>query len=165
MKLPRISIKMLMTYVALVAIAFVALIRPHLGWSIFLSLISGIILLTSILGVILRRGPEQAFWIGFGLFGWVSYLVGTLSLQTSDNHSGLSQIASVIELGLTEFINNSTSNPGSHTNILNKLLVRQALQPMIHIALCSQTLAFFGGQIARFLARGGPFDPRPTTPA
>jgi len=30
------------------------------------------LLLTAVLGAVLRRGPARAFWLGFALFGWLA---------------------------------------------------------------------------------------------
>src|ERR1700732_3970540 len=83
MTLPRISIRKLMAYVAVIAVGIAALANPNTGWAVLFSAIFVTMLLTSILGVILCRGTKQAYWLGFGLFGWASYLTGSVMIFES----------------------------------------------------------------------------------
>lgn len=66
----RHTLKSLMIVVATIGVGVAALARPNKGWAIILSAFFLILLLTSLLGILLRRGPRRAFWIGFALFGW-----------------------------------------------------------------------------------------------
>lgn len=70
MRRPRFSIKSLMTAVALLGLVLAAMKRPNVGWAFVLPLVHSTMLLTAVLGALLRRGEKQAFWIGFSLFGW-----------------------------------------------------------------------------------------------
>jgi hypothetical protein len=83
MRLPRISIKSLMGYVVLVGIGLAAVARPNSGWGIVLSAIAFTALATSVLGVIFRRGPTRAWWVGFAVFGWSFFGLVVLSISES----------------------------------------------------------------------------------
>jgi hypothetical protein len=51
-----------------------ALVRPSHAWALASLALYQIALLTAILGLLLRRGPRRAGWVGFTVFGW-AYLV------------------------------------------------------------------------------------------
>jgi hypothetical protein len=66
----RYTIKGLMIVIALSGASVAALVRPSLGWALVLPWLFVTLLLTALLGVVLRRGSRRAFWIGAALFGW-----------------------------------------------------------------------------------------------
>lgn len=70
MRLPRISIRFLMTIVFLLGLVFAALKYAN-EWiaSTVYTLVFGF-LLFSAAGMILRRCKKQLFWTGFGVFGF-----------------------------------------------------------------------------------------------
>ena len=74
MKPPRFTIGNLLVLVLVLAVGFAAWKRatPALEGAVFGSVL--IVLLTSILLAVHRRGSNRAAWLGFALFGW-SYLV------------------------------------------------------------------------------------------
>jgi hypothetical protein len=75
LKSPRPTVKGLMVIVAVIGVAIAALIRPYKFWAIVLSLLQVTLCLTAVLGLVFRRGPERAFWIGFALFGWAYFIL------------------------------------------------------------------------------------------
>ncbi len=86
MRLPRISIMTLMVFVVVVGVGLAALARPNNGWATALSTFVLATLPTSLLGVILRRGPTRAGWVGFAVFGgsffgFVIFLTYTMNSQ------------------------------------------------------------------------------------
>ena len=84
-KWPRISVAALMVLVAGIAIDLVAFLYPSLFWSHAAGGVFLAFLCTAILGVIHRRGRDQAFWIGNALFGW-AYLIVTLIMNIFDKY-------------------------------------------------------------------------------
>jgi hypothetical protein len=66
-----------MVAVVLAAVAFAVsqgTPRPGLLAALILGCLSVMgLLLTAIMAAIYRRGPTRAFWIGFSLFGWMSF--------------------------------------------------------------------------------------------
>ena len=78
MRPPRFRLRTLLVAVAVVGMAVAALSRPTRGWGIAASTLFLTLLLTAILGSLLRRGTPRAFWIGFALFGW-AYVAPLLS--------------------------------------------------------------------------------------
>ncbi len=75
----RITISMIMCVVVLAAVAFAASSNGP-GPELFIAgLILGNLgvlgsLQAAILGILYRRGPARAFWIGYALFGWPVFL-------------------------------------------------------------------------------------------
>jgi hypothetical protein len=67
----------MMITVAVVGAGIAAMIRPTRGWAIVLPALFLTVLLTAILGLLLRRGDQRAYWVGFALFGW-AYLIPSL---------------------------------------------------------------------------------------
>ena len=70
MRRARVSIAMLLVYVALIAVGLAALrvssrLWANVGFSLAVTL-----LVAAVAGLIYRRGPRRAFWVGFALFGW-----------------------------------------------------------------------------------------------
>jgi hypothetical protein len=77
MRLPRITIASLLGIVAFVGVAFAALRAPTDAWDSTLLGLTLLMLITSALLAVHRRGDRGAFWLGFALFGW-AYLVASL---------------------------------------------------------------------------------------
>jgi hypothetical protein len=190
MKLPRFSIKKLMAIVAMVAVVVASLARPNYAWANFLSLTYILMLLIAPLGIILRRGPRQARWIGFGLFGWAFFLTTTFvadryfysthpstKFDGADIGFGLNTVwlnFCFVLISIVDFTGSICTIAGENlqeaTTLLGETLSDLGkIDPfsgfVVALSLMGLAFALLGGQIARFLARGGPFDPPPTTPA
>ena len=56
------------------AVAGASLLYPGTIWASLLPLIEAALLLAALVGVILSRGANRAYWIGFAVFGW-GYLI------------------------------------------------------------------------------------------
>ncbi len=67
----QFSIRTLLVLTGLVALAGAALLNASTWWSGAMYNLTLLVLLISVLGSIFRRGPAQAFWLGFAIFGWV----------------------------------------------------------------------------------------------
>jgi hypothetical protein len=172
-----------MAFVTMVAVVFVALARPNYWWANLLSLSFALLLLVAPLGGILRRGTQQARWMGFGLFGWAFFLsttwLGTRGPSFDSTpaffNMGLGYGTDAIIVKLYMFLISiiSLRRPVNNMSILDdpaKLLsgadrIDDFSTTVVVLSLTGLAFALLGGQIARFLARGGPFDPPPTTPA
>ena len=155
MNLPRTSIKTLMAFVVLFGVGFAALTRPSQGWAILLSAFAFTALLTSLLGVIFRRGPARAGWVGFAVFGWsffallFSYYDPKISpfefgFDFRSNLDGLQQalyaVASLDGKKVAELLQ-------AHGKV--DLLTER----WVALSLIGLAFALLGGGIARFLAR------------
>jgi hypothetical protein len=66
-----------------------AVLRPNQAWSIALPALFLTLLLTALLGVVLRRGPRRAFWAGFALFGGA--ILAVVSAIPDDGPGSLSR--------------------------------------------------------------------------
>ena len=71
MRLPRMSIRTMLGLVAFIALACVGLARENAVWSSLMFTAALATTSFAILAAIFRRGEQQAFWIGFALFGWL----------------------------------------------------------------------------------------------
>jgi hypothetical protein len=73
-----------------VAMGCAALVQASATWCSAVAIAVLIALLNSILGVVFRRGPTRAFWIGFMVFGWgsLAILFGTFFSISSPNSHG-----------------------------------------------------------------------------
>jgi len=67
----RFTLKHLLLTIALVAVGLVALRNASAPWIGALFGIASFVLATAVLLVVFRRGPRQAYWIGFAMFGWL----------------------------------------------------------------------------------------------
>lgn len=70
----HLTLKRLMIDVAVIGVGVAALLRPNKGWAVALPVLFLTMLLTAILGVLVRRGHGRASWVGVALFGW-AYLI------------------------------------------------------------------------------------------
>jgi hypothetical protein len=66
----RFTIGGLMAVVLVLAIDFAALRSANATWAGVLSLLTHGALGVAILGIVLRKGAERAWWLGFFVFGW-----------------------------------------------------------------------------------------------
>jgi hypothetical protein len=72
---PRLTVVGLMLVVLIVGVDLAALRSPtELGASVAFTMTLGI-LVAAILGIVYRRGPRRAYWLGFALFGGIYLLV------------------------------------------------------------------------------------------
>ena len=79
MKRRHLTLKGSMIAIAVIGVGMAALVRPNKLWAFVLPPLSMTMYLTSILGLLFRRGPRRAYWAGFALFGW-AYLILNLVL-------------------------------------------------------------------------------------
>jgi len=165
MSLPRISIKKFMAFVVLIAVVIAALARPTHGWAALLCSSYVMMLLTAILGVILRRGLWQAYWVGFGVFGWGFFLSVTF-LDNKIRFGGIApEIFDVLACILDMMISaRELSNADLHAMLSDLGAIHPVTADNVALSLMGLAFASLGGWIARRLARGGPFDPSPRTP-
>jgi hypothetical protein len=70
----RISLASLLGIVAVFGLGLAGLKSSTVLWTTAATTVTLALLLAAVLGAVLLRGPERAFWLGFALFGWV-YLV------------------------------------------------------------------------------------------
>ncbi len=85
----RPTLKGLMVVIALIGVGTGAMIRPNKFWALVLPVFLLTMLLTAILGFLIRRGPKRAYWVGFALFGW-AYLVPILYWQDETVNDSMS---------------------------------------------------------------------------
>ncbi len=84
----RYTIKGLMIVIALVGTSVAALVRPNQGWALVLPSLFLTLLLTALLGVLLKRGSRRAFWVGVTVFGWA--YMALHAFRRDDFRSGFS---------------------------------------------------------------------------
>jgi hypothetical protein len=66
----RFPLAGLLAVVAMAALGFAAIRVASPGWAGGLFSLSILAMLTSVLGIVYRRGSKRVFWIGFAVFGW-----------------------------------------------------------------------------------------------
>jgi hypothetical protein len=100
MNRPRLTLAGLMGIVAVIALGCLGLVSASTFWTSAAATISLALLLGAVLGAILLRGAEQAFLLGFALFGGVylglvdwDWLGGQLG---HDLTAGLSDLAETV---------------------------------------------------------------------
>ena len=71
----RPTLKSLMIAIIVIGLGLAALVRPNDLWALTLPIVLLTMLLTAIPAAFFRRGPKRAFWTGFALFGWASFLL------------------------------------------------------------------------------------------
>jgi hypothetical protein len=100
----QFSIRQLLVAVAFVAIGAAALRNANSYWMSAVWAFVPLLLAVAILLAIFRRGQSQAFWIGFGLFGWLYFaLVLVAYWPTSANVGRYDPLASY-QLATTKLI-------------------------------------------------------------
>jgi hypothetical protein len=140
-----------------------------------------VILLAAPLGAILRRGPRQARWIGFGVFGWAFFLYAKSRgedlpfAQVRFNNMGItygidapSTNLLVLFMSVFSSLSRLHDDPDWFFPLVSFADATQIdgfSSAVVVVSVMGLAFALLGGQIARFLARGGPFDPPPITPA
>ena len=80
------SLATLLGATAVVAIAIVAIQTGDWFWSRVLFTLTLAINLGAVLGAIYQTGRRRAFWIGFALFGWASWLIVNTSYLRIAEH-------------------------------------------------------------------------------
>jgi hypothetical protein len=65
----RFSLKTMLLLFTVVAVCIAGLVYSNIAWAAFFYTVAFVIVLTGIVGALVRRGPARAFWIGFALFG------------------------------------------------------------------------------------------------
>jgi hypothetical protein len=154
MRLPRISIKTLMAFVVLVAVGLAALARPNEGWAVVLSTSAFTALLTSLLGIIFRRGPERAGWVGFAIFGW-SFFALLLSFSPWPSHFELGYASGWILGYLQVTLFAITMLDGEKVGKIVDLLGDEddKTRGCVAFSLMDLMFALLGARIARAFAR------------
>ena len=71
----RFSIRQLLIWTAVIALGCVALRSASAGWVAAILAIVLLILATATLLAVFRQGADRAQWIGFGVFGWLYWLL------------------------------------------------------------------------------------------
>ncbi len=66
----RFTIGWLMILVLVLAIGLAALRNPSVMWVGTIFLATRVILALAVIGVVLRKHAERAWWLGFSVFGW-----------------------------------------------------------------------------------------------
>jgi hypothetical protein len=85
------TLKGLMIAIVMIGVGIAALVRPTKLWAIVLPFLLLTLCLTAILGLVFRRGPKRAFWVGFAVFGWTYFvLILVLSWRFDFVNSGVS---------------------------------------------------------------------------
>jgi hypothetical protein len=83
MKPMRVTIANLIAIVGFVAVAAAALRAGSEAWDCAWFGVTFVVLLVATLFVVHQRGSRQAFWVGFGLFGWAYFLASFVpSIET-----------------------------------------------------------------------------------
>ncbi len=66
----RFPIVGLLVLIAIAALGMAALANPSLWWAVLISYLTFAVLLGTIVGVLVTRGPSRHFWIGAAVLGW-----------------------------------------------------------------------------------------------
>src|SRR5262249_1779289 len=67
-----------------IAIGSAALLNASGPWAITMLVLCLVTLLSSVLGVVYRRDGARAFWLGFSVFGWGTYLQSAFTNSNDD---------------------------------------------------------------------------------
>jgi len=65
----RFSLKTLLIAFTAAAVSLLGLLNANLAWGAFFYTAAFVLVLTGIVGAIVRPRPQRAYWIGFALFG------------------------------------------------------------------------------------------------
>ena len=87
--LPRFSIRQLLVWTAFIGFACVSLRSPSESWIATAFAVVLVILGATPMLVILRQGPERAYWMGFAVVGWLylALLLYSFALEPSSVNS------------------------------------------------------------------------------
>lgn len=149
----QFTIGRLMVLVAGAGVVCAALARPCVAWGMVLSGLFLILLLTSLLGILYRRGPRRGFWVGFALFG-VTFLVPFAFVDDVPDSLGKVFLTALFEaIGLLTL-------PGMRDKTLADLAALGEVNDDARIAVAASALgllfAGLGGLIGRRFATPPP---------
>jgi hypothetical protein len=65
----RFSLKTLLIAFTGVAVSLVGLLNANLAWAAFFYTVAFVLVLSGIVGAIVRPWPQRGYWVGFALFG------------------------------------------------------------------------------------------------
>lgn len=65
----RFSLKTMLLLFTVVAVCIAGLVYSNVAWAAFFYTAAFVLVLTGIVGALVRRGPARPYWIGFALFG------------------------------------------------------------------------------------------------
>jgi hypothetical protein len=65
----RFSLKTLLIAFTVVAVSLLGLLNANLAWGAFFYTAAFVLVLSGIVGALVRPWPQRAYWIGFALFG------------------------------------------------------------------------------------------------
>ena len=74
---PRISIAALLAGMVPIAVGLAALTNPTEFWEGMVFALTMLTLFTALVGVFYRKGADRSFWVGFALFGWGFFVLGS----------------------------------------------------------------------------------------
>jgi hypothetical protein len=157
----RYTIKGLMIVIALVGTSVAALVRPNQGWALVLPLLFLILLLTALLGVVLRRGSRRAFWFGVTVFGWAYMVPHAFWKEELHSRFSLGDMVSRPLDGMLDILMALGLRDESHLADLPGALVHvdDVIRFVVAYSIMGLLFACLGGLIARSLSG----DERPQT--
>jgi len=148
---PRFSIRHLLAFTALVAVACIALLNPAVWAASLLGLVT-LILAASVLLAIFRKDEQRAFCIGFACFGWL-YLILCFGTVFEGPFGPSRLITGKIAIALHELA--SARFPTDPTDPFANPFAPQVESPpdflAVSHALWTILLALVGGTFARWL--------------
>jgi hypothetical protein len=142
-----------MVVIALVGTIVAALVRPNQGWAIVLPPIFLTLLLTALLGVLLRRGSKRAFWVGVALFGW-AYMALLAFSDDLPSRSALGQVLNFPLAATLDILMQLGLEGGTHLAELPGALGEVDAKSGFAVVCSIMGLLFagLGGVIARWLS-------------
>jgi hypothetical protein len=123
----RVSISGTLAFVAVCALAFAALRTASMFWFGAVYTFTTAILLWAVLAARFGRREERAFWYGFAVFGWGSFLIGSGGWLTHFNEG--------------EDIDRGSLNPSLLTSRLILFLVPRLRKDTVDLSEISQITA------------------------
>lgn len=151
---PRFAIKQLIVFITVIAIGLAAFSHPTVWWSLVVATLFITLLLTAILGSLLRRGSKRAFWIGFAVFG-LAYLAPAWMSGESNNQSNMYHLLVINPApGFLEIVAALAFGETPLAQIVTLLgAVEDKYALTVTFSLIGLIFAYLGGLIGRFLGR------------
>jgi low temperature requirement protein LtrA len=153
----RYTLKSLMIVVAALGAGVAALARPSKGWAVVLTTLLLTFLLTSLIGILLQRGPRWAFWFGYALFGWAYLAPLVFGKDDFPSPLSLDHLVNGPLFGLLEILVILGMGDKEPIAILDALgQVDDESRFVVAFSVLGLLFASFGGLIARRLSRNDP---------